>query len=274
MPASGPQLTLFSINGTSPRPLESPPPEEPVVRPALPTPYFQDGDVVLYHGNCWDILPALDPVDLILTDPPYGMSFRPHGSAALRFNHPGVTGSIGIIGDQAHDFDPSWIGIAADRLSADGALILFCSEHRWSDFKSTVVATGLNLKRTLIWEKPNGFSQGDLEADFGVSTEFILHAHRGRRFLAPPREGNVLRFDRINPVDMLHPTEKPVPLMRYLLRKFRATSVLDPFAGSGTTLVAARTLHIPSIGIEVDEAYCRTAVERLRQRALTLNDPT
>lgn len=215
-------------------------------------------------------MPALDPVDLVVTDPPYGMAFRPHGSAALRFGHPDVAGSIGIIGDQASDFDPTWIPIATDRLSADGAIIMFCSEHHWADFKSTVVGTGLNLKRTLIWEKPNGFSQGDLEADFGVSTEFILHAHRGRRFLAPPREGNVLRYDRINPVDMLHPTEKPVPLMRYLLRKFRATSVLDPFAGSGTTLVAARTLHVPSIGIEIDERYCEIAARRLAQRVLNL----
>ena len=267
------QLALFGAQRPPPAPLA--PVEPPLLVPTLPAPYFEDGDCRLYLGNCWDLLPALDPVDVVLTDPPYGMAYRPHGDAAVRWQHPEALGtSIGVIGDQASDFDPSWIRIAAARLTAGGVLILFCSEHHWSDFRVQLVEAGLNLKRTLIWDKPNGFSQGDLEADFGCSTEFILHAHNGRRFLAPPREGNVLRFDRVNGQEMVHPTEKPVPLMRYLLRKFRATSVIDPFAGSGSTLVAARTLHVPAIGIEIDERYCETAARRLSQRVLDLSAET
>jgi DNA modification methylase len=67
-----------------------------------------------------------------------------------------------------------------------------------------------------------------------------------------------------------HPCQNPVEVMRWMLQATDLTTAIDPFAGSGTTLIAARDLGIPAIGIEVDERYCEMAADRLRQGVLDL----
>src|SRR5436305_13771454 len=97
--------------------------------------------------------------------------------------------------------------------------------------------TGLTAKRTLIWDKGSFPPIGDNRCDWGNQTEYIQYAIKGRRRLEKPRHGNVLRIPRVAATHMQHPTEKPVELLRLLIRKSVPAGgvVLDPFAGSRST---------------------------------------
>ena len=232
-------------------------------------PYFERDGVGIYHGDSKNLLPEFEPetFDLILTDPPYGMAYQSaHRTRTARFD--------AIVGDNWNrEFSRSWIDASTRLLAKNGALVLFTSDHHLGDFRDIVTLAGLSVKRSLIWRK-NAWTSGDLDADFGHQTEFIIHAHKGRRLLMPPRESNILAFDRVEPNRLVHPTEKPELLMTYLLRKFDGRWVLDPFVGSGTTLLAAHRLRRRAIGIEVEERYCEIAARRLESQSATLGfDP-
>lgn len=228
-------------------------------------PYFERDGTAIYLGDCNSLLPELQPetIDLILTDPPYGVAYQSaHRTRTPRFDE--------IAGDYWNqEFNRKWIESSSRLLVRNGALVLFASDHHLGHFRDLLALSGLNVKRSLVWRK-NAWTSGDLDADFGHQTEFIVHAHNGRRKLQPPRESNVLAFDRVPPNNLVHPTEKPELLIMYLLRKFDGRSILDPFMGSGTTLLAARRLQRRAIGIELEERYCEIAARRLESQSATL----
>jgi len=107
---------------------------------------------------------------------------------------------------------------------------------------------------------------GDLALPWGPSDEEVYIIGEG---WAGTREGTILRRRRIGGRG-LHPTEKPVDLLENLIRKAPSGTVLDPFLGSGTTLVAAKNLGRRAIGIEIEERYCEIAAKRLCQGVLEL----
>src|SRR5579859_633679 len=129
-----------------------------------------------------------------------------------------------------------------------------------------VVAKYFTIKNVLIWEK-NNWTPGDLEANYGHRYEMIIFAHKGRRHLFGRREANVLHFDRVEAQRMQHPTEKPVPLLAYLISKSttEGETVLDMFMGSGSTCVAAKQINRNYIGIEMDKTWFDVARVRLAQ---------
>ncbi len=107
----------------------------------------------------------------------------------------------------------------------------------------------------------------------------FLRIHRsgllvGDGFCADRRDEGVIRghFTAFSEAQgRVHPNEKPVSLLGYLMSRHPAQTILDPFMGSGTTLVAARDLGRRAIGVEIERKYCDIAIERLRQRALPLS---
>jgi site-specific DNA-methyltransferase (adenine-specific) len=122
---------------------------------------------------------------------------------------------------------------------------------------------------TLIWDKQH-FGMGIV---FRNQHEFIVHATAGNPCEPQRRDvGNVLRFPAVR--DGEHPTEKPEPLLRTLLSVVCPPFglVLDPFAGSGTTLTAARSIDRPAVGIDADERYCEIAAKRLSQDVLDFGE--
>jgi site-specific DNA-methyltransferase (adenine-specific) len=131
---------------------------------------------------------------------------------------------------------------------------------------SPVPSAGLFTNNLLVWTKPayalgtNYRSQHELIvfASNGPATELMSHDI-----------GNVLVSRRV--VGREHPTEKPVDLIRQLLDASGAASVVDPFMGSGTTLVAAKALGRRAIGIDVEERYCEIAARRCSQEVLGLS---
>lgn len=203
------------------------------------TPYYDDGTCVIYHGDCREI-DAWLAADVLVTDPPYGMSY-------------------------SSGWKERPIANDGDTATRDAALEL------WG-VKPAIVFGRWNLPHPrgahtmLTWDKGDRPGMGDLSMPWGPSTEeaYVL----GRGFVGK-RGGTVVRVDRLTG-EMTHPNEKPVTLLKLLLLKCPVGVVADPFMGSGTTLRAAKDLGRRAIGIEIEERYCEIAAKRLAQEVLAL----
>jgi site-specific DNA-methyltransferase (adenine-specific) len=210
-------------------------------------PYYERDGITIYHGDCREILPQLEPVDLVLTDPPYGMGFRSNYRLE-RYDR--------IQGDGC--LDVATIAQAIEK--AENASYVFC---RWDNLSAMPAP-----RSVLAWVK-NNWSMGDLEHEHGRQWEAIcFYPSAGHRFIS--RIPDVIRADRTG--NDMHPTQKPVDLMRTIIGANVGETILDPFMGSGTTLRAAKDLGRKAIGIEIEERYCEIAVRRLSQSVLPMYD--
>lgn len=215
------------------------------------TPYYADDAVTIYLGDCREVAEWLAG-DVLVTDPPYGM--------ALRSGRGGAFGRSEIAGD-----DTTEVRDAALALWAGRPALVF---GRWS------VARPAATRQVLTWEKGEHVGMGDLALPWKPNTEevYVLgEGFRGRRGSSVLRylaiAGTVGRADQGT---RRHPTEKPVGLMRDLIAKCPLGVVVDPFAGSGSTLRAAKDLGRRAIGVELDERYCEIAARRCAQEVLAL----
>ena len=210
----------------------------------LPKPYYHDEEygITIYNADCREILPYLPKVDLVLTDPPYGMSYTSNWA-------PSHLQKGGIVNDTEF---PLWI---FDSVEYDVGMFLFC---RWDNLPNLPTP-----KSFIVWDK-GVHSMGDLEHEFGRQWEGIAF-YPGANHAFVNRPVDVIRAMRVSPTNMVHPTEKPMECLIPLIRSHPANTILDPFMGSGTTLVAAKNLGRKCIGIEIEEKYCAIAVERLAQ---------
>lgn len=216
----------------------------------LPKPYYDDGKGrVIFHGDCRELLPLLPEgcVDLVLTDPPYGI-----GYASGRTGHDGGVALPGIVGDE----DTSLRDWCLKQIQS--AAIVFGT---WKRPKPD------GCKAVLIWDKGNHVGMGDLSTPWKPNTEEVYIVGEG---FSGRRTTSVLRFNapvtwNSTKLGRLHPHQKPLALISELMSKSAASLILDPFMGSGTTLRAAKDLGRQAIGIEIEERYCEIAAERLRQ---------
>lgn len=212
------------------------------------TPYYDEGDVTIYHGDCRDILPHV-AADVMVTDPPYGYS---HES----------------------NWDSKWQGqqIAGDTDTSlrDAALAVWGSRPA-AVFGSWKRPRPRATRAVLVWDKGPASGMGDLAIPWKPNWEEIYILGTG---FAGRRDSGVLSGYTVvtwsGRGQRVHPNEKPVNLLRDLIGKCPAGVIVDPFMGSGTTLRAAKDLGRRAIGIEVEERYCEIAVQRLRQEVLTL----
>jgi site-specific DNA-methyltransferase (adenine-specific) len=204
-------------------------------------PYYAQDGITIYHGDCQKILPLLEPVDLLLTDPPYGIEYRPKAQKHDR-----------IVGDDALPVEIIRLAVSKARRGA----YVFC---RWDQLPAMP-----SPKSVLAWVK-NNWTMGDLEHAHGRQWEACcFYAGPNHEFIK--RTPDVVFADRTGNYD--HPTEKPVPLLITLIAANVCDTVLDPFMGSGTTLRAAKDLGRRAIGIEIEERYCEIAAKRLSQGVL------
>lgn len=204
-------------------------------------PYYQDDSVTIFHGDCRELLPQLDAVDVVVADPPYGISlptnYGERGRSALAACHDYLP-----VHDDDKPFDPSHL------LALDCPLVLWGANH-YADKLPAVSGW-------LVWEKlrPDGVDQADCELAW---TNFVKGArtfqHRWHGMFRDSERGQGY-----------HPTQKPVALYEwtYGLRWFPAGVVVDPYAGSGPALVAAKRLGRRAVGIELEEHYCEVAARR------------
>lgn len=245
--------------------------------------YYQDEWVTLYHGDCRDILPEIQGgVQHVITDPPY--SEHTHASvrsAKMLANDRG--GRYGADVRRAVD-------LGFEHLSGD--LRAFCAEQfarlaeRWvlvfSDVESDhlwrndLTFAGLDYVRTGAWVKVGYTPQfsGDRPAT-GFEAITICHPKGRKRWNGGGKHAVwsvPIVLDRGKNGARVHPTQKPQGLMHTLIGQFTdpGETILDPFAGSGTTLIAARMLGRKAIGIERDEAHCETIAKRCDVNMLDL----
>lgn len=230
-------------------------------------PYFERGGVQLFHGDARDGIGEVlvnGTVDLLCTDPPYGMQYEGQGAASkanVRGDgaRQGVRVFRGVLFELAHKWKP------------DAHAYSFCHWEGLPDFYDAM-SVHLSMRNALVWDKASG-GTGDTVCDYARDFEQILYGIRGRRPLNGRRDGAVLRGHRAPPsADRLHPTEKPISLLAYLILKSTAPGdlVVDPFAGSASTLEAAKRTGRRAVGFEVDERYCERAARRLEQECMPI----
>lgn len=213
---------------------------------SLPTPYYQDDAVTIYHGDCLGILPHLPKVDLVLTDPPYGINHPTEYNKRGRDMIAGCRDYPRVFGDDA-PFDPlPWIDIAP--------CILWGGNY----FASKLP----DQSGWLVWDKerPDDLDQATCELAW---TNIVKGVRRIRHLW-----NGCMKKGRES---LEHPTQKPVEVMSWCL-SLRWTvgckMILDPFMGSGTTLRAAKDLGRKAIGIEIEEKYCEIAAKRMAQEVM------
>lgn len=209
-------------------------------------PYYSQDGVIIYHGDCRDVLPLFVPVHLVLTDPPYGIALKEHGRNGYDWT---------IRGDE----DQSLGSDVLARLNHLPVIAFASPQKPWPG----------TWRQHLVWDKgPTVGGGGDSATCWKFSWDLIQVARTGR--LNGKRDQAVLTYWVTQQDYALHPNQKPLPLLTYLIEKTTDVGgvVLDPFAGSGSTLVAAKQCGRQAIGIEAEEGYCEIAANRLRQGVL------
>ena len=215
-------------------------------------PYYQDEAVTIYHGDCREILPLVK-ADVLVTDPPYGISHSSNhatGSSTAPWLRTEIRGDGGI---ELRDAVLSeWCG---------PALV----------FGTWKVKPPIGARTALVWDKGPASGMGDLSLPWKLSWEMIYVCGDG--FVGARDVGVISNKWVVSRASMgrAHPNEKPVELLAYLLSKCPLGTVLDPFAGSGTTLRAAKDLGRKAIGIEIEERYCEIAARRCAQEVMDLS---
>lgn len=215
-------------------------------------PYYEHGGQTIYLGDCREIIPSLGKFDLLLTDPPYGIRLNTDnsrfsggaaGNMAKRGNGIGSANGKPIHGDD-EPFDPSFL------MELSGDKIIW----GWNNF-----AQKLPRGTCLVWLKRNDEAFQSFLSDAEVAWMSKGHGVYCRRDLS----NNAIANQRV------HPTQKPVSLMQWCLSFFPdCDTVLDPFAGSGTTGRACKDLGKQCTMIEREEKYCEIAAQRLSQEVL------
>lgn len=214
-------------------------------------PYFECDSVTLWHGDCRDLLPSIWGCSLLLTDPPYGISYRSNHNSGwrdpVRVKWTRYENFPGIIGDDK-PFDPSHVYQCAPLAAI---------------FGGNYCASELGPSRCWIaWDKrvdTGSDNQSDCElvwTNFDLPSRIYRHLWRG---IIRAGEENVSVSEK------LHPHQKPIGLLRFIIQYsgIERGPILDPYCGSGSTLIAARREGYPAIGIEIEERYCEVTAKRL-----------
>lgn len=216
-------------------------------------------DIRLIHGDCLAILPTLESgsVPLIVADPPYGIGYHSNRYEDKNPHAP-------VANDW--DFDPGRFFAECERVLRDGgATYIFCRWDVLPLWLPHLNGSGLKVKNVIAWVKDN-WSAGDLEGNFGNQYEQVIFATKGRHKRRGRRWSNVWEFPRVSHTKMLHPTQKPVPMLE---RAILASSdpgdlVVDAFAGSGSTGEACVNAGRRVLLIDVDPKMLAIAARRLR----------
>lgn len=220
---------------------------------ALPDPGFLLGDCV----NLLETLPDKS-LDLLLTDPPYGIDYESEHREVTPFDkleNDRLEETIAVVSDA--------LAVASRKLKDNSHVYIFTSWKTYP-YLLPVVSRFFTVKNLLVWVK-NNWTAGDLDANYGQVHEFILFAHKGRRHLNGRRDASVLHFDRVPENGRVHPTEKPLPLLEYLIEKSSLPGevVCDPFAGVASTCLAAKHTERKYLGIEVKRQWHEKGLMRL-----------
>jgi DNA modification methylase len=222
------------------------------------TVYYEDSLVTLYHGDALEDTPWWMSADVLVTDPPYGINWSTHGGGRDLRNWAPRVAKEGITGDR-------------DTAVRDEAL------GQWGDrpavvFGSPQVTPPVKTIQVLVWRKP--VDAGVVGARFVWRRDWEAIYLLGKWPRVNPNRSSVIE----SPGGMEryrngHPHAKPTALLEHLIAETPPGIIADPFAGSGSTLLAARHLGREAIGVEIDEKWCELAARRLDQGVLDFGAP-
>jgi DNA modification methylase len=207
-------------------------------------PYYEQDGITIFHGDCREILPSVDAA-VMLTDPPFGIGYRSGKEGPYK--------GTSIANDDSTDVRDEALKLWGTR----PALV-------FGNWRHPVY----HAKQALVWDKGNGVGMGDLSIPWKPNWELIFVLGSG--FQGKRTSGVLLDTSVVSWASKgrQHPNMKPTGLLKKLLAKCPDGIVIDPFMGSGSTLIAARDEGRQAIGIEISEEYCEKAVNRLRQKVL------
>jgi DNA modification methylase len=200
-------------------------------------PYYQDSAVTIYHGDCREIVPQLGRFDLLLTDPPYGININKSNRLSVSRGFGGET----------------WDSEVVDEVLLSSLFSISENQIVWGGNYYMLKPS----RCFLVWDKQN---DGRDFADCEYAWTSL---------------DSVARIFRMRPMNMdggkVHPTQKPENLIRWCIAQHSISkTILDPFAGSGTTGRAAKDLNKTAVLIEREERYCEIAASRMSQEVLAL----
>jgi DNA modification methylase len=242
-------------------------------------PYFERDGVVIYHSEALDTLRQLPDasIDAIITDPPYcsgavgeaqrtaapGQGLRSenlHRFGWFQGDNMGTAGLVWLLRSMAFE--------AMRVVKPTGSLLVFCDWRMVSSIQPAIESAGLRFQDLIVWDKG---SMG-LGAGFRKQHELILHFTMGEPAYHDKGTANVLACPRVPKARRKHQAEKPVPLIRRLLRVVCPPGgvILDPFMGSGPVGEAAIGEGRTFIGIERNSEHCNAAIGRIPQMVLPL----
>lgn len=227
-------------------------------------PYYEEAGITIYHGD-WRrcLLHQGGPLDLLLTDPPYGIKeaagknasrSKPFGGKRNGLSHEGRQILAKDYGVLEWDNEPPTPSDIAWMRSLAKYQIIFGGNY-----------FGLPATKCwLVWDKINGASDF---ADCELAWTNLDKAVRQFRYM-----WNGMLKEQ--PEERFHPTQKPLALMKWCISQAPATvqAVLDPYMGSGTTLAAAKSFGLRAVGVDIEEKYCEIAANRLRQSVLNFEE--
>jgi site-specific DNA-methyltransferase (adenine-specific) len=224
-------------------------------------PYYDHNGITIYHGDCLDLMALLPKVDLVVADSPYGINTKSDGQGKLS--------PWADLCNSAYWYT-AWIGASRQRLRATGGMWSFLNWRSMVTFQKASADLGWPIESMLVWDKewigPGG--QKGLRPAYEMVALWAMPGFSIDDRGIPDIKRSP--WSSIKPNG--HPAEKPVHLISWLIdiASKPGDLVLDPFVGSGTTLVAARNLGRHAIGIEMDERFCEIAARRLSQEVLDL----
>lgn len=217
-------------------------------------PYYEADGILIYHGDCREVFSNL-VIDCVLTDPPYGISYSPNNQrfTSQKTKWWNVTDRAGVscydpIEGDTEPFDPT--------MFVQQPAIMWGANH----YASRLQDSG----GWLVWDK-----RADLE-DVGDKWPLSEAELAWTNVTSHVSIFRMRWFGMTEEKHRNHPNQKPVALMAWCIGKLPDGTILDPFMGSGTTLVAAKNLGRKAVGIEIEERYCEIAAERLSQGVLDL----
>lgn len=216
---------------------------------ALPEPYYDRDGITIFCADCRDVLPHLPPVDLVLTDPPYGLDELWQGGGGS------VNSSWAFDPKEAMEWDSDTVDCVTDLPTMAPMVVIWGGNYY-----------ALPPSRCwFLWDKKQNDQWTTGQAEMAWTN-----------IARPVRMFRMAQAEQANEGPKLHPTQKPIALMRWCIKMTRLETgtILDPFMGSGTTLRAAMDMGFSAIGIEKSERYCEIAVKRLQQSVMRLEIPT
>lgn len=208
-------------------------------------------------GDSIKVLPTLEKksFDLLLSDPPYGMDFKSGWNNKEKIQNDKIIDTVTLFEDVLKESVPL--------LKDDAHFYLFGNINFIGDIRP-IIEKYLNLKNVLIWDR-KVIGMGDLKS-YGNSYDVIYFGYnKVWKNLNGTRDRDLLSYSRIDPAKNIHPTEKPLDILEYLIKKSSNENdkILEPFAGGGSTLLACKKLNRLATGVEIEEEYYNLIKNRI-----------